>query len=167
MDAPLTAPGSQKLAKEVLSQFAESLFELKVKFGDKMLETLSDGKRHDTLAITPDRAVALWFVVWPGSHREVEAARIGEYLGQIAGKVMLLVEAGAPLEAFLEVDVYVIDRRDEVTAATDVDVEVEYSFLPAVMFGGATATYSGWETIMLNPDLLSQAEAHALGKFIA
>ena len=170
MDAPLTQPGSQDLALEVIDQFTDSLPELMEMLVDKMLATISDGERHDSLALSINRTVALWFVVWPGSHREVQADRIGEYFGQIGGKVKLLLDAGAPLEAFLEIDAYIEGGSAGLASKADegaLEITVEYSFLPAHMLGGAEPRNPRWRTVLLNPDLLSTTERQALGKLMA
>jgi len=170
MDAPLTQPGSQEIALEVIEQFTDSLPELMARLGDMMLATLSDGERHDTLALSTDRTVALWFIVWPGSHHEVQTDRIGEYLGQIGAKVKFLVDAGVPLEAFLEIDAYMEDGSAGSASKEDegaLDVGVEYSFLPAEMLGGSKPSNPHWRTVLLNPDLLSLTERQALGKLMA
>lgn len=170
MDAPLTQPGSQAIALEVIEQFTDSLPELMAMLGDKMLATLSDGERHDTLALSTDRTVALWFIVWPGSHHEVRVDRIGEYFGQLAGKIQFLVNAGVPLEGFLEIDAYVEEGSAGLTSTADektLDVGVEYSFLPAEILGGSKPSNPHWQTVLLNPDLLSVTERHGLGKFMA
>ena len=170
MDAPLTRPGSQAIAFEVVDQFTDGLPELMAMLGDKMLATLSDGERHDTLALSTDRSVALWFIVWPGSHREVQTDRIGRYLGQIGAQVKLLVDAGAPLEAFLEIDAYLTDGTAEVASTAGgggPEVDVEYSFLPAEILGGSKPSNPRWGTVILNPDLLSLTERQALGKLMA
>src|SRR4051794_20100794 len=95
MQHPLTAPGSERLARLALAQFSgvdhQSVLDRCV---DKILETLGDGRRHDTLAVPPDRRVAVWFVVWPGTHDEALPLRLGSYLEQLAGKARWLVEAG-------------------------------------------------------------------------
>jgi len=165
IDRPLTSAGSQVLAHAVLDRFEDSRSDLLARFSDKVIETLADGVRHDALAVDPARTVAIWFVVWPGSHREVQAARIGEYLGEFAGILRRVVEAGAPVQCLLEIDVYVVDA-DKPPGAGKPDLEVEYSFAPAVFFGGAEPSEPQWMTVMLNPGLLSSDEYEAVQGFI-
>jgi hypothetical protein len=168
MDAPLTAPGSEILAHDVLEQFTNILPELMKKFGDKMLETLSDDERHDTVAVDPSHSVAIWFVVWPSSYVEVQVERIGKYFDDFAGIARFLMQSGLPLEALLQIDVYVTADQPisaRAKAERDLDVNVEYSFAPAELFGGTRPARPRWRTVLLNIGLLTQAEKVALESF--
>jgi len=140
------------------------------KFSQKLLETLSDGKRHDTLAVPLDPGgVAIWFVAWPGSHREAQAVRVGEYLDRLMGSARRVVEMRAGLVGFLEVDAYVREPEDENAerGILDLEIDVEYSYIPGPLFGAQSTDDPVLNTVILNPDLMSAIERQALAKFMA
>ena len=162
MARPITAPGSAELAQRALAQFPDTGLSLPVMFADKLLQTLEDGRRHDTMALPPGgTGVAVWFNAWPGLHREVQAERYGVYLGELCGKAHWLVERGVRISGFLQIDAYIGDDDESL------DLEVEYSYLPGGVVGGTRAAESWWNVIVLNQSLCTVEERQAIEKFMA
>jgi hypothetical protein len=166
---PLTNPGSERLAKATLSAFPEGV--VMPRFAEKALETLRDGQCHNRIAVSlTEPPVAVLFVSWSGTHREVQPDRFGNYLGPLLRTANGLVEGGKRLAALLEIDAYVRDDPDLNDPGRSLDqvfaVDVEYSYLPGFLIGGTEV--SGLpNAIMLNPDLLSPDEHQALDQLIA
>src|SRR5436309_447965 len=72
LDQPLTSPGSEGLARLVLGYFQG--VDLMLHFAEKALEALRDGESHNRTAVSPDHPrVAVLFVAWSGTHREVQS----------------------------------------------------------------------------------------------
>jgi hypothetical protein len=132
LDRPLTSPGSAGLAKSALGHF--SGLEVLPAFAEKALETLRDGDSHNRTAISPDQHVAVLFVAWNGTHREVQPLRFGNYFKPFLGLGARLVERGLPLKGFLEIDAYLRDNAEADDPARALDelfeVDVEYSYIP-------------------------------------
>lgn len=164
MERPLTAPGSERLAHDALAQFSSAdVEELWERIVAKVRDTVQDGTRHDFLAMSPG-GQAMWFVTWPGLHRQVQIGRIGNYLSDVFGMGRVLTDRGVRFTNFLEVDVYVSSDRDapEETMA----IEVEYTHLPGAMLGGRPMTEGQEQIVVLNPDLCTAEERQALSKFM-
>jgi len=68
-------------------------------FTRMMLETITDGQRHDTLAILHG-GVAMWFVVWPGLHLEMLPQRLDSCLSGQCGRAHRVIENGIPLTGY-------------------------------------------------------------------
>jgi hypothetical protein len=165
MDRPLTAPGSERLAWLALAQLPEIDLDTTLdRFGGKLLETLADDQRHDTLVVPPGGGVAVWFVTWPGTHQEVLPQRFGVYLDRLYAQARWLADAGVPLIGFLEIDAYVTETTG---SEYPFAVEVEYSYLPGALVGGVSTDDPRWNMIVVNPDLCSAEERQAIAKFIA
>jgi hypothetical protein len=124
-DRPLTHPGSDGLARQVLGHFDYDV--VLVLFAEKALETLVDGQRHDRTAYTHEApAVGVTFVTWSGTYREVQAERYGTYFNALVATALAFARAGVPLAGFLQIDAFL--RTDE--AAMTIDVDVAFSFVP-------------------------------------
>jgi hypothetical protein len=121
---PLTHPGSEGLARLVLSRFD---FDFMPHLAEKAVETLQDGLRHDRTMFTPgDLQVGLTFVTWSGTYREVQSERYGEYLNPMLATALAFARAGLELAGFLQIDAFL--RADETDRTVDVDVA--FSFVP-------------------------------------
>ena len=168
MDQPLTAPGSEGLARLALSQLSDTdLVSVLDQFTSKVLETLGDGQRHDTLAVPPGGGVAMWFRAWPGMHGEVQPQRLGLYLNELYGQARWLADRSILLTGFLEIDAYVAEWANPPRPLKNrLALEVEYSYLPGALIGGASADDPRWNAVVLNPDLCSAEERQALLKFM-
>jgi hypothetical protein len=162
LNRPLTSPGSEGLARLVLGRFQG--IDLMPHFAEKAIETLRDNESHNRTAVSTEAPhVAVLFVAWNGSHREVQAQRYGNYLGPLAATAMRIVQLGIELAGFLEIDAYVRDNPDPRAPGTPLDevfqIDVEYSYLPGPLLGASgKAAALLPKTIMLNPDLCSREE---------
>ena len=171
LNRPLTNPGSEGIAKLVLAHFQG--VDLMPHFAEKAIETLRDGKSHNRTAISPDEShVALLFVAWNGTHREVQSERFGNYLKPLLSTARRLVEQGIELGAILEVDAYLRDdpdTNDPGRALGDVfGVDVEYSYIPGTFVGSSKEAAAKLpKAIVLNPDLCDQEERQFLSKLMA
>lgn len=171
LDRPLTSPGSESVAKSVLSHF-EGVDVASV-FASKAMQTLRDGASHNTVAVSADEArVAVLFVAWNGSHREMQSQRFGNYLSPLFATMRRLVDRGIDLSGCLEIDAYVRENADTHDPGRPVDqvleVDVEYSYLPGLAVGsGNKGTPSLPKLIMLNPDLCTPEENQLLRKLKA
>jgi hypothetical protein len=126
---PLTGEAWPGLVANAMGLFGD--VPLVYAFAEKAVETLEDYERHDRLAVSPDEPrVAVWFVAWSGTHREVQTERYGEYFGMMASTAYRLVERGVELAGFLEIDAYI---RDDAATGAPIEVDVELSFLPGVL----------------------------------
>ena len=169
LDQPLTAPSSAGLARPVLAHF--SGVDILQAFAEKALETLRDGNSHNRTAISPDQLVAVLFVCWNGTHREVQLLRIGKYLKPFLGLAGRLVERGLQIGGFLEIDAYVKDNpeaNDPAKALDEVfELDVEYSYVPGFLLGSSNkAAGSLPSVVLLNPDLGDAEEHQLLKKFM-
>lgn len=164
LEAPIASPGSEKLAHLALAHF-EGL-EILPAFAEKALETLRDGERHDRLAIARfEPHIAIWFVAWSGTHREAQAERYGHYLNTLAGTARSLVDRGIPIGGLLEIDAYLRETGD---SDDDLELDVEYSYLPGFVFGsGSPGSDPLSRTILLNPDLCTPEEKQLLQRLVA
>src|SRR5262249_29726949 len=97
-----------------------------------------------------------WFVAWSGTHRELQSERYGEYLPVLLSTAYRLVNSGMPLAGFLEIDAYL--RGDP----EDVEVDVEFSFLPGMLLGAADAPNSLPAVVYVNPDLCTAEQLEQL-----
>jgi hypothetical protein len=170
LDRPLTSPGSAGLAKSALGPF--SGVEVLPAFAEKALETLRDGNSHNRTAISPDHHVAVLFVAWNGTHREVQPLRFGNYLKPFLGLGGRLVERGLPLKGFLEIDAYVRDNAEASDPAKALDevfeVDVEYSYIPGFFLGSSEKPVATLpNVVVLNPDLCDAEEHQLLKKLMA
>jgi hypothetical protein len=170
LDRPLTAPGSELIARSVLERFTD--VDLLANFAEKALETLSDGRHHNRIAIsasTPHAAVA--FVAWSGTHREVQPERYGRYLGALAATAKGLVDQGTPLAGFLEIDAYLRESVDPAPSGEplegDFEVDVEFSYLPGLALGFPQSEPNPLpQAVVLNRDLCSPEEAQSVAKLM-
>src|SRR6266851_4094675 len=111
VDRPLTMPGSEGFAQLVLARFPD--VDLMESFAEKVLQTLRDGRMHSRLAVAPGAPrVAVIFLAWNGSHREVQAERYGNYLGGLFGTGKGVVEGGVQIAGLLEIDAYARDTPE-------------------------------------------------------
>ena len=171
LDRPLTSPGSEGLAQGVLQYFQGT--DLAPHFAEKALETLRDQQMHSRIAVpTNDPHVAVSFVAWSGTHREVQPQRYGNYLPALYATGRRLVEQGFPLAGFLEVDAYVRDNPDPEDPGRPLDevfeVDVEYSYLPGALLGSPSEEATSLpDALVLNPDLCSPEQLQPLRAFMA
>ncbi len=171
LDLPLTNPGSEGLAQLVLGHFLG--IDVMSSFAEKAMETLRDGERHDRTAVSPSEPhVAVFFVSWYGTHREVQSQRFGNYLQVFASVGMRLVQLGFHLAGILEIDAYLRDNPDPNDPGRPLDevfqIDVEYSYLPGFVLGSSESTSTRLpRMVMLNPDLCSPEEHQLLRKFMA
>jgi hypothetical protein len=171
LDQPLTSPGSEGLARLILSHFED--IDLLPLLAEKALETLRDGNSHDRVGVSPDDPrLAVWFVAWNGTHREVQSERFGEYFKSLASTGRMLVQRGVAIAGLLEIDAYVRDNVDLSQPGRSLDdifeIDIEYSYLPGFLIGSsAKATGPISKTVMLNPDLCSQEEKQIIEKMMA
>jgi hypothetical protein len=166
LDRPLTAPGSESIARSVIDHFGP--VDLLGAFAEKVLETLDDGQPHNRVAIsaeTPHAAIA--FVAWSGTHLEVQAERFGNYFGPLAATARGLVEQGIPLAGFLEIDAYVRGSVDAARPEDAFEVDVEFSFLPGLALGFPEEEPNPLpQAFVVNRDLCSPEEAQSLAKLM-
>jgi hypothetical protein len=171
LDRPLTSPGSEGVARSVLSHFQS--VDVASAFANKAMQTLRDGESHNTIAVSADEVrVAALFVAWNGSHREMQSQRFGNYLSPLFTTMRRLVDRGIPLGGCLEIDAYVRENADTDDPGRPVDVvfevDVEYSCLPGFAVGSANkGDPSLPKLIMLNPDLCTPEENQLLRKLMA
>lgn len=171
LDRPLTAPGSEGLARMVLSHFEN--VDLLPHFAEKALETLRDGKRHDRIGVSPnDPRFAVWFVAWNGTHREVQSERYGEYFDRLAGIGRTLVRGDIAIAGLLEIDAYVRDNADLSQPGRSLDdvfeIDIEYSYLPGFSFdSSAEAPDQLSKALILNLDLCTPEQKRMLKKLMA
>lgn len=166
LNRPLTSPGSEDLARLVLGHFQG--IDVMVHFAEKAMETLRDGEMHNRTAVSPSEPhVAVLFVAWNGTHREVQSQRFGNYLQPLAATGMRLVQHGFQLAGFLEIDAYLRDNPDLNDPGRPLDevfeVDVEYTYLPGYLLGSSNSTSTRLpRTVILNPDLCSPEENQLL-----
>ena len=167
---PLTSPGSESLARSVLQQLGEAdRAELFESFAQKGIETLRDGERHDRMAVSADAPhLAVWFVAWSGTHREVQSERLGNYLGMLTATAHGLTRRGIVLAGFLEIDAFLRespDPNDPVRPLEEVfEVDVEFSFLPGFALGFPEDEPNPLPKVLLvNRGLCSPEERQLLG----
>jgi hypothetical protein len=163
----LIHPGSEQIALSALALFPNPA-QILVAFADKALETLRDGQYHNRLALSPGPpSVAVSFTAWSGTHREVQPERYGRYLASLASVGKRLVEKGVKLYGLLEIDAYVregIDpARPELPQHEVFEVDVEYSFLPGMLFGFPPNDENPLpRVVLLNTELCSAEERQLL-----
>jgi hypothetical protein len=168
LDRPLTGPGSEGLAHLILGHF-EKMDPLS-HFAEKVLESLRDGNAHDRALVSPGKPrVAVWFVAWNGTHREVQSERFGRYLNSIAATGRLLVERGIEIVGLLEIDAYVRENVDlnQIGRSFDdiFEIDIEYSYIPGDLLGSsAKAPGQLYKVMMLNAELCSPDERQTLEK---
>jgi hypothetical protein len=174
LQRPLTSPGSVEVAVAALRQLSgASMAETLYTFAEKAVQTLRDGERHDTLALSPRSPhAAVWFVAWNGTHREVQPARVGAYLGELMGLAHRLTEDGFELAGFLEIDAYVRNGADadssDSSLGPSIQVDIEYSFLPGVVLGMPPGIVSPLPSVFLvNQDLCTPDERQVLSQLMA
>jgi hypothetical protein len=125
---PLTGDVWPGVAAASLARFGD--VPLLHAFAEKALETLADLERHDRLAVSPEAPrVAIWFVAWSGTHREVQPERYGEYLTSLLSTAQRVRGQGVELAAFLQLDAYLRETGQ------DLEVDVELSYLPGMLLG--------------------------------
>lgn len=168
---PLTSPGSEGLAQLVLQHFQGT--DVISPFAEKAMETLMDREMHNRTAVSPSEPrVAVLFVAWNGTHREVQSQQFGNYLQPLAATGMRLVQNGIHLAGFLEIDAYLRDNPDLNNPGRPLEevfqIDVEYSYLPGYLLGSSELTSTRLpKMVLLNPDLCSPEEQQLLRKFIA
>ncbi len=171
LNRPLTSPGSENLAQLVLGHF-QGIDVLTI-FAEKAMETLRDGEIHNRMAVSQSEPrIAVLFVAWNGTHREVQSQRFGNYLQPLAATAMRLVQHGIHLTGFFEIDAYLRDNPDPNDPGKPLDevflVDVEYSYLPGFLLGSSNSTSTPLLRVaILNPDLCSLEEDQLLRKFMA
>jgi hypothetical protein len=162
LDHPLTAPGSEALALRTLRAFGD--VDLIGRFAAKAAQTLADGQRHDMVAVSPEvPRVAIAFVAWNGTHREVQVERYGTVLNGMMNVGRLLVGRGAAIAGMLQIDAFVRDAADGAA-----EVEVEYAHLPGAIFGSSDDALGDWPWVFLvNPDVCSPDERQMIERVAA
>jgi hypothetical protein len=155
---PLTAPGSQAVADATLSRFPPDT-DIIGDFAEKALETLDDGAQHNRMAITSNEPhVAVLFVAWNGTHREMQPERYGRYLNALFRTARGLVDRDVALAGFLEIDAFVRHAGDGTIA-----VDVELSFLPGGLLGFPQDRHNPLpKALIINTSLLADEERQAL-----
>lgn len=158
LQRPLTAPGSQAVADSALSRFPPDT-DIIGAFAEKALEALDDGAQHNRTAITPNEPrVAVLFVAWNGTHREMQPERYGRYLNALWTMAHGVVDRGFALAGFLEIDAFVREAGDGTIA-----VDVEFSFLPGGLLGFPEDRHNPLpKALILNSSLLADEERQAL-----
>jgi hypothetical protein len=160
LDHPLTSPGSEQLAALVLQE-SGSKEELLAAFASKCLQTLDDGTPHSVVVVSPRQDFVTSFVAWNGTHQEVQPERIGNYLGSLYGTAKRFVQMGLQPLGFLEIDAYVRE-------ASNISVNVEYSYLPNFFFGGtAEIDDPRLRVALINTGLCTTEEQHLLRQLTA
>jgi hypothetical protein len=171
LDRPITSPGSEGIARLVLSHFQS--VDMVQYFAERAMLTLRDGAMHNFVAVSPDDVhVAVLFVAWNGTHLEVQGQRIGNYLSPLFATARRLVGNGTQLAGILEIDAYLRDNPETDQPGTPLEkvfaVDVEYSYLPGFAFGSPNKENASLpKLIMLNPDLCTPEENQALKKLKA
>jgi hypothetical protein len=170
LDRPLTSQGSAGLAQSIMGQFSRD--DVLPAFAEKALETLRDGNSHNRTAISPDQHLAVLFVAWNGTHRELQPMRFGNYLKPFLALGMRLVQQGLKLRGFLQIDAYVRDNAEADSPAKALDqvfqVDVEYSYMPGFLLGSSEEpTASLPNVVLLNTDLCDAEEHQVLEKLMA
>jgi len=164
---PLTFPGSGAIARAMLGLFPEPEVAVTA-FAEKALQTLRDGARHDRIALPQGSLpIAVCFVSWNGTHREVQPLRYGTYFEALAGVAMRVVDRHGPLAGFLEIDAFVredIDPQDPARPlAETLEIDVEFSFLPGFVLRYPEEAPSPLpKLVMLNKDLCAVEELQKL-----
>lgn len=159
LNQPLIHPGSAMLARRFIERFEGCVDWLQV-LVSKAGQTLTDGQRHSFAVATEEAPfVAIHAQTWYGTHRECQAARIGNYLAELLSIGRRLTdELGLPLAAILQVDAYVREGEDG-----EAEADVEYSILPGKLIGVAPQHEGRWPPVLLqNEDFCSDVERHAL-----
>jgi hypothetical protein len=158
---PLTTPGSEARAELILSKFG-GMDQVVEAFAKKALQTLDDGNMHSTLIYAPtggeeDYMVA--FVAWNGTHREVQAERIGEYLPALFGTPRRFVEMGQNPAGYFQIDAFVRMSGEKILA------DVEYSYLVGVVFGSSAPLPDEplLRAVQVNPMLCTPEQRRELG----
>jgi len=170
IDRPLTSPGSHTFARQVLAQFRGT--DLLRPFAEKALETLRDGQPHNRTAMSPiEPRLAVMFVAWRGSHRQLQVQRFGNYLKPLAATATRFIQSGFNLAGILEIDAYVRDTSepDEPFRSLDevFEIDVEFSYLPGPMLGSSGPAQPPFSRqVMLNPDLFDEEERQLLDKLM-
>ncbi len=169
IDRPLTSPGSQRVARQVLDYFAA--VDLMPHFATKALETLRDGNRHDRLVVSPQQPrLAVAFVAWNGTHREVQAERVGHYLDNLVAPGQVLAKQGVRITGLLEIDAFVRDNADPERPALPLDevfeVDLEYSYVPGFLLGSPDEEGPLQPMLLVNPDLCTPDELQDLRKLL-
>lgn len=170
LDRPLTSPGSAGFVHRLLERF-EGL-DVMLHFAEKAMETLRDHQCHNRVLFPPDRSVAISFLAWSGTHREVQPQRFGNYLSSLYTTACQILERGIKIQGFLELDAYLRDNpnsSDPMRPLSEVfEIDVEYSYLPGFAFGSKEEKPSSLlNVIMLNPDLCTPEENQLLRKLTA
>lgn len=166
LSTPLTAPGSERLAEQVLKYFGG--LDLMMPFAEKILETLRDGQSHNRTALSAKEPRAgVLFVAWSGTHWEAMPERVGRYLGAL---ISFGQRFGGQVAGLLEIDAFVRDNAEPSFPGRLLEevfeIDIEYSYVPDFVLG-----YSGGQqshlprAIMLNPDLCSQEERQLLERW--
>jgi hypothetical protein len=171
-DRPLTSSGSSGLARAVFSHFQE--VEVLSAFAEKAIETLRDGRSHDRTAVSPDDPrVAVLFVAWSGTHREVMPVRRGHYLQPLLATAGgIAAQVGVQLAGFLEIDAYVREHTEVKNPGKPLDqvfeVDVEFSYLPGFALSAhGSAAKALPQAFLINLDLCSSEERQLLSKVTA
>lgn len=171
LNRPLTSLASEGLVRLVLGHFQGT--DVMPHFAEKAMETLRDGEMHNRTAVSPgDPRVAVLFVAWNGTHREVQPQRFGNYLQPLAATGMMFVQRGIHLAGILAIDAYLRDNPDLDDPGRPLDevfqVDVEYSYLPGRLLGSSSSMSTPlFKAVILNPDLCSPEEKQLLRKFMA
>jgi hypothetical protein len=171
LQRPLAGRGSEAIAKAALTYFPD--IDALAVLAEKGIESLRDGQRHDRLllsAATP--RVAVWFVAWNGTHREVQSERFGKYLDSLVGTANYLTRRGIALAGFLEIDAYVRENPDPEDPGLPLEqvfeVDVEFSFLPGGFLGFPKDRPNPFPRVFfVNGGLCSPEQHQALRKLMA
>jgi hypothetical protein len=157
---PITAPGSEARAALVFSTLGGEA-DVAGLFAKKALQTLDDGEMHTAVLSLPgnEPLFVVAFAAWNGSHREIQAERVGRYLSTLFATARRCVEWGLNPAGFLEVAAYVR------MAGKQLVVDVEYSYLVGSAFGSSAPLPKEplLRAIQINPTLCTAEERKMLG----
>jgi hypothetical protein len=164
LDSPLIAPGSGAIARRILNRFPT---DPRPHFANKLLLTVRDGEMHSMVAKSgADKPVAVCFVSWRGTWRELISKRYGAYLDGFFNWVGLLNAGGAGVTAFLQVDAFIretVNTAEPLRPLEDcITLDVEYTYLPGYFFGQQQADETVPRAVVLNADLLSDEQKRKL-----
>ncbi|MDR4467195.1 MAG: hypothetical protein MRJ68_02735 [Nitrospira sp.] len=169
LDFPVIAPGSGVIARQILQRFPT---DLGPEFAKKLLLTVRDGEMHSMLMISgKDKPVAVCFVCWRGSPRDLVATRYGGYLDGFFNWIGRLNQSDIRPLAFLQIDAFIqeeVDAAEPFRLLNDcVILDVEYTYLPGYFFGQQQADDTVPKAVVINLDLLSDEQKGQLAPLIA
>jgi hypothetical protein len=164
---PVTAPGSDAVAKQVLARIPG---DPGLEFAKKLRLTLRDGQMHSTVAIRsalPRAAVS--FVAWRGSWQDLIGKRYGLYLSSFLSCMDRTSKMAGPLFGFLQIDAFirVLAQNSLQKLEERLDLDVEYTYFPQWPPNvSADGSNGAPQVLILNRDLCSEEEKASLASLI-